>query len=386
MSNKPKILVLASWYPNRVTQHLGSFVQRQTEAAAAYADMCVLYVASDNSMKIKYELESDHINNIFTVCVYYKKVKGIFSFLKLWRYFNAHLLGWRYIQKEIGKPDLIHVSILWPSGIFAFYLNCFFGFKYIITEHWSGYLTSDGAYGRMNGFAKYFIRMIANRAKMITPVSNKLKQAMISQGFKTNYELVYNTANVSIFYPPIENKISDKIKFLHVSTLVEKEKNVFGILNTVKQLSLKRKNFFLEIISEKDFSECKTYVKKLEISDEFVSFSGPADASEIADAMRKSHCFVLFSNYENLPVVIIESLACGLPVISTSVGGVPDHITEDFGILIPPKDENALCKAMETMMDNWMKYNSEKMRRYAVDNFSYEAVGEKFNEIYRKII
>ena len=95
---------------------------------------------------------------------------------------------------------------------------------------------------------------------------------------------------------------------------------------------------------------------------------------------------MLFSNYENLPVVIIESLACGLPVISTSVGGVPDHITEDFGILIPPKDENALCSAMENMMDNWMKHDSEKMRRYAVENFSYEAVGEKFNEIYRKII
>jgi glycosyltransferase involved in cell wall biosynthesis len=281
---------------------------------------------------------------------------------------------------------MMHLNVIWPAAIFAFYLHYFFGLKYIITEHWSGYLSSDSAYERMNLFVKYFIRMTANRAKVITPVSIELKNAMISHGFKTNYELVYNTANISIFYPPIENKLSDKIKFLHVSTLVEKEKNVFGILNVVKQLSRKRKNFFLQIISDKGFSEYQTYAQKLEILEEFVSFSGPADASEIADAMRKSHCFVLFSNYENLPVVIIESLACGLPVISTSVGGVPDHITEDFGILIPPKDENALYSAMETMMDNWMKYDSEKMRKYAVDNFSYEAVGEKFNEIYRKNI
>src|ERR1035437_3557485 len=103
MSDKKKILVLASWYPNRITKYLGSFVQRQTEAVASHADMCVLYVISDSSMKIKYELESERINNVFTVRVYYRKVESIFSFLKHWKYFNSYLIGWKFIRKKFGK-------------------------------------------------------------------------------------------------------------------------------------------------------------------------------------------------------------------------------------------------------------------------------------------
>src|SRR4051812_19247587 len=99
-AKKLKILVLASWYPSRVKPHLGTFVQRQTEAAASIASMAALFVCSDPNMKVKFCLEAKDINNVFTVNVYYKR--SVNPLQKAWSYFKSHLLGWKYILKHFG--------------------------------------------------------------------------------------------------------------------------------------------------------------------------------------------------------------------------------------------------------------------------------------------
>ena len=61
-------------------------------------------------------------------------------------------------------------------------------------------------------------------------------------------------------------------------------------------------------------------------------------------------------------------------------------ITKETGILVPPKDIEALADAIGYMLDNYQNYSSAKISRYAKENFSYEVVGEKIDEIYRKIM
>ncbi|MBL0341949.1 MAG: glycosyltransferase [Bacteroidetes bacterium] len=100
--------------------------------------------------------------------------------------------------------------------------------------------------------------------------------------------------------------------------------------------------------------------------------------------MREAYIFVMFSNYENLPCTIVESLASGVPVISTNVGGISEYITPEFGLLIQPRDEAGLKNALIFALDHPEKFDKIKMRNFAIKNFSMEESGKLFNEIYLK--
>ena len=108
--------------------------------------------------------------------------------------------------------------------------------------------------------------------------------------------------------------------------------------------------------------------------------------TEVAEYMQHSDFFVLFSNYENSPVVISESLACGKPVISSNVGGISEHINSSNGILIAPRDEEALAESIDYMLDHFSDYKSAEIQSVAKSKFSMEAVGKEIYEQYLKAL
>ncbi|MCK5338543.1 MAG: glycosyltransferase, partial [Bacteroidales bacterium] len=86
-----------------------------------------------------------------------------------------------------------------------------------------------------------------------------------------------------------------------------------------------------------------------------------------------------------LPVVILESYACGVPVISTDVGGIREHMNADLGILLDSEDENAFYNILDNMLDNYRNYSAEKIREYAVSHFSNEVIGKQLSEVYKAV-
>jgi glycosyltransferase involved in cell wall biosynthesis len=228
--------------------------------------------------------------------------------------------------------------------------------------------------------------MIAGKAGTIMPVTHNLKEAMILNEFHNRYEVVPNVVDVKYFYPEQNAEKNGKKTILHVSHLADEHKNVSGILRVIKKLSEKRNDFELKIVGDGDLKPHISYSKELNLNKDIVSFHGTMSTQEIAETMRSSDMFVLFSNYENLPCVIIEAFAAGLPVISTDVGGIREHLTPDKGKLIAARDEQALLDAIDNMLDNLTSFNKEALHKYASENFSYERIGERFTEIYTSVI
>jgi glycosyltransferase involved in cell wall biosynthesis len=98
-----------------------------------------------------------------------------------------------------------------------------------------------------------------------------------------------------------------------------------------------------------DLQEVRTRVRELGLGDlwEFVgSYSGPPGCSAF---MRSLDVFVLPSFAEGTSKSVIEAMAHGLPIITTNVGGSPDLLTPDEGILVPPGDSTALAEAMRQL-------------------------------------
>ena len=375
---------MASWYPSRVKPFLGTFVQRHTEAAAQNISMSALFVCSDTTMINTFEVESKDINGVFTVNVYYKKSGN--PIWKLWRPVKAYWLGWKFVLANFGSPDLVHLNIIWPAGLFVYSLKLFSGIKYIITEQWTGYMDNDGAYKRSSTVKKYFTKLIARNAEVVIPVSKTLQNAMEAYGVGLKFEVVNNVVDVSAFHPnPIANTNS-KITFLHVSTTFDEQKNISGILKAIKMLADKRTDFVFRIVSEAEFSAHEKLAKDLGLLNQYVFFESAKQTKGIAEEMRNAHCFVLFSNYETFGVVIVEAFASGLPIIASKAGGVLEQLTDEFGLFVEPRDINGLCQAMDTMIDTKDKYDAVKIRNYAIENFSYEAVGRKLNGIYSAVI
>ena len=101
----------------------------------------------------------------------------------------------------------------------------------------------------------------------------------------------------------------------------------------------------------------------------------------------ENESFLLFSDYENQPCVILESLASGIPVIATKVGGIPKLLNEKRGVLIEKNDSYALLEAMKNVLQkNVALESSENLRKYVVENFSKSVIAEKFSEIYNQVL
>jgi glycosyltransferase involved in cell wall biosynthesis len=106
----------------------------------------------------------------------------------------------------------------------------------------------------------------------------------------------------------------------------------------------------------------------------------------VASITAKADLLLLFSRYENFPCVIPEALACGVPVLSTRVGGIAEHLDADMGSLVRSEDEKAFAERIAYMLDHASQYEATKLRAYAVEHFGYEAIGKKFTEIYQRIL
>jgi len=377
---KIKTLFISSWYPNRVKPTLGNFVQKHAEAASLFADVTVLHVCFDKC-ESKFEIVQELQGKINTIIIYINRPQIFFR--KFFLYLKAYRIGLDLIIEKSGKPDIVHANVLFPVGLVFLFLRAFKKLPFVFSEHWTGYLLEDPS--KINFFRKYFTRKIAGKASCIMPVSENLKNAMLKFGFKGNYKVIPNVVDTSVFIAK-NNIASPKKNILHVSSFDDEQKNISGIIKVIKKLSEKRQDFTMNFISDGDQKPFIKQAEDLSLLDKFVFFHGEKSTQAVAEMMMQSDFLLLFSNYENLPCVIVEAFASGLPVVSTDVGGIPEHLTEKHGILVKPKDDNSLYEAIDKMLDNYTTYDKNYLHEYAVNNFSYESVGKNFLDIYSETI
>lgn len=375
-NKKIKTLFISAWYPNRVKPTLGNFVQKHAEAVSLYAEVTVLHVCFD-ICKNKFDITEEKSGNINTIIIYINRPRIIFQ--KICRYFKAYKLGLDLINKKFGRHDIVHANVLFPVGLVFLFLKSFKKIPFVFSEHWTGYFNEDQH--QIGFFKRYFLKKIAGKASCIMPVSEHLKNAMTDLGISGNYKIVPNVVNNAFFQPSLTKGVNTKFRFLHVSSLNDKQKNITGIIKTVHQLSLLRKDFEFTIVGEEDPAPFIPLVKELNIYNNFIFFESRKTSIELAGIMKESDCFVLFSNYESFSIVIAESLASGLPVIATDAGGLASDLTSQYGIIIPPRDERALLGALNKMIDHHDEYKKELLIKFA-ENFKAEIIGKEIIDIY----
>ena len=366
------VLFLSSWYPSRVHTTLGNFVRYHALAASKYNSINVLYIVADDNVK-DYEIKYFQDHELKTTIVYFKR--GIFKYLN---YFVAFTKGFHFVkEKNKLKFDIVHMNIMHPGIWQALYLKWRYKIPYVVSENWHGF--QDLAKYNLSFLEMKLIKIGIRFSSVISPVSKQLKNCMINANYQAKYQIIPNVVDTDKFHIGELDTNKNNFTFLHVSTLDDSIKNVSGIIDAFEKI--KHKNMVLKIIGDGPIDWIIKKVSTLKTKNT-VLVESEKTHDQIAEEMQKADVFVLFSNIENLPLVLIESISSGTPVIATKVGGIPELFNNELGRLVDAGSIDQLLSEMNFMVENPNFFNPSRIRSFAIKNYSNEEVGKKFNDLY----
>ena len=131
-------------------------------------------------------------------------------------------------------------------------------------------------------------------------------------------------------------------------------------------------------------SRLEKHVKELDLND-CIQFAGKVPQERIPEFMHQADIFVLPSLSEGFPSVLLEAMASGLPVIATSVGGIPELIDEGInGFLVNIKRPDEIADRILTLMQNDdIRKEMSANNREKAELFTWDMVADKVEMIYR---
>lgn len=370
------ILFLPSWYPSRVEPYNGDFIQRHALAAALVNRISVVYAIKDPELESEFEIIKNE-GKIREVIVYYRNAKfRPFNFFKRLKALKMGL-------KHLDNFEMVHLNVCYPAGVFALYLKFFKKKKYVLTEHWTG-LTKE-KFAAHPFFERFFIRRILKNAEFLMPVSGELGNNLTRIAPGKKVKIIPNVVDTNRFQPKETQTSENKIKFLHLSMLLDRHKNISGMLNVAKKLVQAGYDFEFQIGGNGPTAWIDEFIKVHHLEEKVKTF-GALSHEEVPQKMAESDCFVLFSNFENQPCVQIESYAAGVPFIGSDVGGISEFMPSDFGILVTKGNEEELFDAMIEVIKGKKFKSKASLHEYAVNHFSPMVIAQQFDEIYNKVL
>lgn len=208
---------------------------------------------------------------------------------------------------------------------------------------------------------------VLNAARTNILVSNSLKETVIAEGVsRETTEVIYTGVDRQKFKilprqaarEQLELSQNDKI-VLFVGSLIT-TKGCFELVNAIAQIDKDRTmDIRLFIVGHgEQRPQLVEAVQALGIS-QCVMFVGTVIPEELGVWYAAADCFCLPSYREGVPNVVLEALACGIPVVATNVGGIPEILQDACGALIQPQNTSELVGAI---------------RRTLARDFNHEAI------------
>lgn len=382
-----KVVWLASWYPNNTNPFDGDFIERHAVAVSKYVQLTVLLVVKDNAMpRRSFKVDKSVNGNLTIYRGYYGTsvinpvLEKIISFKK-YKHFQQKLFQQNI--SEQGQPDIIHVQVAMKAGLLALYLKKKFNIPFIVTEHWSGYYkyctpnvySGNWPLNRIN-------KKVLQQAKLLITVSDNLGKTINDNFTGVPYKVIPNVVDTSLFfYQPV---LTPRFRFIHPSGLVH-VKNPEGIIAACKLVKDRGYDFELLMLGAEN-EAVTNLANENGLLNHTVFFKGVVPYTAVAAEMQQSSALLMFSRHENMSCVVLEALCCGLPVICTRVGGIPEVIDEQNGLLVESENVQQLAAAMCNMIDTYSRYDKAAIAAAAKEKFNYTAVAQQHLEIYEQLL
>lgn len=298
--------------------------------------------------------------------VYYPKYMGLPQAVFMWCVGHIVYSQTNKLFKKIFthfKPDIIHTHYMIPNV----YLGHILSKKYKI-PHIVSVMGSDAHQCGSRGGGRYLTIKVMQKISGVIVKSNDLKDIMISNYLVNSNKVktIINGVDTKQFFVSSKKTKSSKKQLLFIGNL-EKRKDIIGnLLPAIDYLRNTRNDFSLDIIGDgPQAKEIKAKIIELNL-DAYVRLHGGVLHNSIRTYFDSADLFILSTIREGTPNVIMEGLACGIPVVSCKVAGIPDLVNKDCGILVPPSNPELLANAINDALNR--DWNHKIIREYAENN------------------
>ena len=301
----------------------------------------------------------------------------------LWKRIITPIRLFMLFRRE--RYDVIHAHHMsvyficyWPAKLAR--IPCI-----VVTEHAHQHFRGNNKLRRRS-------RFYGPRATFVTVIHSELELFFKNEIEipRAKLKLIPNGIDTAAFAPgepteSIRTQVNKRTWDLVLGTVcrlhVDKDiPNLLFALNAV--ISRSSANIGLIIVGDGDErTSIEELVRQLGL-DENVWLAGAQ--SDVANWMRVFDIFVLSSRREGVPLVLLEAISCGLPVVATEVGGVADIVKRSYGRLVPREDSEALTSGiLELVSGDRFRLMADAARESATSDYSFSLMVDRYLQLFK---
>lgn len=380
-SRPPHIVVLSSLFPSSIQPGAGLFIRERMFRVGKRLPLSVVAPSPWFPLQSLIRMfnpgfrpGAPHEEIQAGFHVYFPRFPSFPSFFKQWDGMMMALGSLRLLKrmKAHGKLDIIDAHFAYPDGYAALLLGRWLGVPYTVTLR-----GTETRHLQTAGLAERALKAIQSAAQVFS-VSESLKNLAIQHGADPALiEVIGNGVDIDRF-KPIDRKMAraalgialDAKVLISVGGLVPR-KGFHRVIEAMPALRITYPDIKFLIVGGpspegNNLPQLQHQVNELGLRN-CVFFLGPIKPDRLSELLSAADVFVLATSNEGWANVFLEAMACGLPVVTTDVGGNREVVTdESLGIITPLGDHNALIGAIRHALATQWDYR--RIRSYAENN------------------
>ncbi|WP_421911081.1 glycosyltransferase [Marinobacter sp.] len=383
------ILLLPSWYPKTPIDVGGVFFRDQAVSLLNYGHKVGVISPQMKALSALFGISQQtcfpYFENDAGIPTYRKEVLAALPRLPYGNYWlftrAARQLMTDYVR-EHGKPDIIHAHSAIFGGAAAVELGRKWSVPVVLTEHSTGFAR--------NSYKRWHLRLASEAARSswscisVSPALGHLLTKKLSAP-EVSWRWIPNVV-ADRYRNADRSTLNDRpIRFLNLALMTDK-KGQKDLLQAFNQNVERGVSGELWLAGDGPIrSELERLAYKLGVTSK-VRFLGLVRPDDVPALLKEVDVMVISSHYETFGVVAAEALMAGLPVIATRCGGPECIVARGDGLLVPPKNPEALAEAMVEVGRNLESYDPAKLSTRAKERFSGPAIAKQLTREYERVL
>jgi glycosyltransferase involved in cell wall biosynthesis len=388
-TKKPIVWHIVAWWPTIDKPGNGLFIRAHIESIGDFAHHYIVYLKASKKPwtlpSIKIEHKSSGIEEFLVDVSLPIRRFGLHEMFTKKGYEKAFV----QMEKTAGKPDLIHLHVrshLTKHAIPALLRQ---NAPIVFTEHFSFYHRGIKSLSTKDQEAEtQDIKTFLQRPnlKQTMPVSEELKGILIESfgAEEKKVTVIPNIADACFDFKPFQKGNQIRISLVagwHFP------KNPILFFQAIERLPQEIKNrLHIDFIGHGSQLELVKRHIQAHINDLDIVVHGYLNKPSIAQYLQQSDFFVHPTDQENLPTVIAEALCCGTPVLSMNVNGIPEMVDTKNGILVEPKNLEAMAIGLHEMIERSDSFYREAISVEARKRYGKSEIGTQILNVYKSAL
>lgn len=371
-----KILHISNWYPSIPTPQSAPWIRDQIKSLQPFVNHQKIYHVEIR--KGRFALRSGTNDDgssyvILFIPFVIWKLNEILSFLMVLKVIY---------KNKLNSEDILNFHIAYPNCAYIHMLKKVCRNRILITEHWSGYHFNFNIQDPRK--RKRIQRIFHHHIPVIT-VSRSLLEDIrsFSEADFPGY-VVSNSIDTDCFR--FANTNPDKDLNFFMLSQWQWPKDPFTAVRAFKKVLKLHPNVKMRIGGYgPQYDRLKSEITRLDLLDH-IDLIGVLTTQQVATEMAHAVAFVHCSEYETFSVVCAEALCCGVPVIASAVGGIPEYIHPGNGFLVAANTAEAFSSTIIEFINKKKTFDRKTISEEATDRFSFKVTGEKYFNALIEII